>query len=78
MRDSRELALSAAILVVAFLAAPLVIDRIQMLAAHPRWLKIALCFVFSGVAFVVVVLAWWVVLKLKAKIPRRGRKDGAE
>jgi hypothetical protein len=54
--DVQELLLTVAILLVAFLAAPLVIDQIPQLSALATWVKIVLCFAFSGAVFVLTIL----------------------
>jgi hypothetical protein len=73
MGDLAELALTAVILVVGFLCAPLVIDRIPILAAQVWWVKTALCFVFAGALFVGVIFAWAAVLKLNKAMRKRPR-----
>jgi hypothetical protein len=53
-----DLIMTILILVAAFIGAPFVIDHVPILAEQARWLKVLLCYVFSGLVFMAVILIW--------------------
>ena len=58
MGDKRELVLTVTILVVGFLASPLVVDSIPFMSIQPPVIKVILCFAISIGSFFLIVCVW--------------------